>query len=101
MLKNIIDEMVKTDVLIIGGGAAGLRAAIEAKEHGIKVTLLAKGNVPGGASVMAAFIAGGLGGESGTPQEHFEDTILGGAYLNNQKLVRILVEDVPQTDQRT
>lgn len=96
MEKNIIDEMFKTDVLIIGGGAAGLRAAIEAKEHGIQVTLLAKGNVPGGASVMAAFIAGGMGGESGTPQEHFEDTILGGAYLNNQKLVRILVEDVPQ-----
>lgn len=96
MWKDYVDKVIKTDVLIIGGGATGLRAAIEAKDKGADVTLLAKGNIPGGASVMAAFIAGAMGNESGTPQEHFEDTILAGGYLNNQKLVRILVEDAPR-----
>lgn len=95
MRKDSVDKVLKTDVLIIGGGAAGLRAAIEAKDEGVDVTLVAKGSIPGGASVMAAFIAGAMGEESGTPQEHFEDTILGGAYLNNQRLVRILVEEAP------
>ncbi|MCG8402272.1 MAG: FAD-binding protein [Firmicutes bacterium] len=93
-LKSV-DKVLKTDVLVIGGGDTGLRAAIEARDKGANVILLAKGNVPGGASVMAAFIAGGMGEESGTPQEHFEDTILGGGYLSNQKLVRKLVEDIP------
>ena len=95
MGKDFADNTIQSDVLVIGGGAGGLRAAIEARDKGAEVTLLAKGGVPGGASVMAAFIAGAMGEESGTPQEHFEDTILGGAYLNNQKLVRMLVEDAP------
>lgn len=95
MSKIYADQIIKTDVLIIGGGAAGLRAAIEARDENAEVTLVAKGNVPGGSSVMSAFFAAAMGNESGTPQEHFEDTILGGAYLNNQKLVRILVEDAP------
>lgn len=96
MWRDYADEIIKTDVLIIGGGAAGLRAAIEARDQGVHVTLIAKGNIPGGSSVMSAFIAAAMGGESGTPQEHFEDTILGGAYLNDQKLVRILVEEAPK-----
>jgi fumarate reductase (CoM/CoB) subunit A len=96
MCKDFVDNIFKTDVLIIGGGAGGLRSAIEAREKGLEVALLAKGGIPGGASVMAAFIAGAMGEESGTPQEHFEDTILNGAYLNNQRLVRILVEEAPK-----
>lgn len=96
MGKDFVDKILETDVLIIGGGAGGLRAAIEARDKGFDVTLLAKGGVPGGASVMAAFVAGAMGEESGTPQEHFEDTILGGAYLNNQRLVRVLVEEAPK-----
>ena len=95
MPKHYVDEIIKTDVLIIGGGASGLRAAIEARDKNAQVTLIAKGNIPGGSSVMSAFFAAAMGNESGTPQEHFEDTIVGGAYLNNQKLVRILVEDAP------
>lgn len=95
MGNNLSDEMIQTDILIIGGGSAGLRAAIEASDQGAEVTLLAKGNIPGGASVMSAFFAAAMGEESGTPQEHFEDTVLGSAYLCNQKLVRILVEDAP------
>ncbi len=95
MLTDIANKVFKTDVLVIGGGSAGLRAAIAARDEGVDVTLLAKGNIPGGASVMSAFFAAAMGEESGTPQEHFEDTVLGSAYLCNQKLVRILVEDAP------
>ena len=64
MLEDRADRVIKTDVLIIGGGAAGLRAAIEARDKGASVTLLAKGGIPSGASVMAAFIAAGMGDES-------------------------------------
>ena len=95
MSSEKVDQIIKTDVLVIGGGSAGLRAAIAARDSGADVTVLAKGNIPGGASVMSAFFAAAMGGESGTPQEHFEDTVLGSAYLCNQKLVRILVEDSP------
>ena len=95
MGDSLIDTTIQTDVLVIGGGSAGLRAAIEASDQGADVTLLAKGNIPGGASVMSAFFAAAMGEESGTPQEHFEDTVLGSAYLCNQKLVRIMVEDAP------
>lgn len=93
--KEYCDKIFKTDVLVIGAGSSGLRAAIEAKDQGAEVTLIAKGKIPGGASVMTAFIAAAMGGDSGTPQEHFQDTVYGGAFLNNQKLVRILVDEAP------
>ena len=49
-------EIIKTDVLIIGGGGAGVRAAIEADRHGASVTLLNKGIISrSGISPMAGY----------------------------------------------
>jgi succinate dehydrogenase/fumarate reductase flavoprotein subunit len=38
-----IDKVIETDVLVIGGGQAGLFAAIKAKEQGVDITLVDKG----------------------------------------------------------
>jgi len=43
MSENLVDQTLQTDVLIAGAGIAGLRAAIEAKKHGIRVLIILKG----------------------------------------------------------
>jgi fumarate reductase (CoM/CoB) subunit A len=90
-------EIIETDVLVIGGGGAALRAALEAVEAGISVALILKGYVGGsGATPMAMGAAAAVGPwrEEGDSEEiHLFDTIKGGAYINEQKLVKILVEE--------
>jgi fumarate reductase (CoM/CoB) subunit A len=83
-----------SDVLVIGGGGAGLMAAIEAAKHGMKVILVSKSRVgyknnttiSGGGLAVAA----GWGSSEDNPQAHFKDTVVAGCNLNNQKLVKIL-----------
>ncbi|HEC92644.1 MAG TPA: FAD-dependent oxidoreductase [Candidatus Atribacteria bacterium] len=42
-LNQVVDEIVNTDVLVIGSGVTGMRAAIEAAQKGVTVTLVNKG----------------------------------------------------------
>jgi len=81
-----------TDVLVIGAGGAGLRAAIEAKNIGVKVLILSKGSFPSGC-ITAIAMGGMLAAidEQDSTELHFEDTVRGGNYLNDPKLVRLLV----------
>ena len=94
MVENY--ELINTDVLVIGAGGAGCRAAIEASNHNISVTLLSKELFGKAHTIMAE---GGYNAALGnvdpadTPDIHFKDTVEGGAYLNNQRLVEILVKD--------
>jgi succinate dehydrogenase/fumarate reductase flavoprotein subunit len=92
------ERTIKTDVLVVGGGGAGFRAAIGAKQTGSQVLLLSKGPLARcGASPMAGadFTLDGRGlrelgffGELRDSQEKFfNDIIHQGYYLNNQKLV--------------
>ena len=82
-------------MLIIGAGGAGLRAAIEGAKQGISVTILSKepfgkahtGKAMGGLNVAIKSPA--------TPQQHYQDTISGGAYLNNQVMVDIFTKEMP------
>ncbi len=53
------ENIVETDVLVVGGGMAGTFAAVKAKEQGIDVTLVEKGDV--GKSGGAAFAGGYFG----------------------------------------
>lgn len=90
----------EVDVLVIGTGGAGLRAAVAAHEKGAKTLLVSK-TLAGkaGCTVMAE---GGYNAAIRTfdpkdsPQSHFEDTINSGAGLSNPELVRILVDEAPE-----
>lgn len=86
-------DTIDTDVLVIGGGAAGLRAAIEARRHGVKTLLISK--TMAGFTSCSIFSAGGFAASVGTwtKEDHFRTTITGGRFLNNQKLVEVLVDE--------
>ena len=82
-------EIQQTDVLIIGAGVAGIRAAIEAASRGVGVILTTKGAF--GADGAATWMAGSGFQTALFPPDsvgqHAEDTIRAGKYLNNQELV--------------
>jgi succinate dehydrogenase / fumarate reductase, flavoprotein subunit len=89
---------VDTDVLVIGSGAAGMYAAIEAARGGAAVLLADRSLIGrGGATVMAQMtVAVALGEE--TPddwQHHFDDTIAAGRGLCDEELSRLLCEEAP------
>lgn len=75
---------------MIGGGAAGLRAAIEARRSNVEVLLVSK--TPAGLANCTAYAGGGFQAPFGkfTPQQHFERTMKGGKFLNNRKLVQVM-----------
>jgi len=84
---------LQTDVLVIGAGGAGLRAAIEAKNSGVQVLVVSKGDFPSGCTMaiaMGAMLA--AFDRQDSPEYHFEDTLRGGNHLNNPTLVRVLVD---------
>jgi succinate dehydrogenase/fumarate reductase flavoprotein subunit len=91
--------LIDTDVLIIGSGAAGMYAAIEATRGGARVLLADRSLIGrGGATVMAQMtVAAALGEE--TPDDwhyHYNDTIAAGRGLCDEKLAALLCEDGPQ-----
>lgn len=85
---------IQTNVLIIGGGLAGLSAALELRKNGCEVTLVSKGKVGlSGNTIMTRNSIAVVLEEStatGTILEHVEDTLAGGLYINDQKLVKHL-----------
>jgi fumarate reductase (CoM/CoB) subunit A len=93
-------EVYECDVLIIGSGGAGCRAAIEASKYDLDIIIVSKGlTFKSGCTTLAeggynaAFAAVDC---ADTVEAHFEDTLKGGGYLNDSNLVRILVEEAPQ-----
>jgi succinate dehydrogenase/fumarate reductase flavoprotein subunit len=88
-------EIINTDVLIIGSGGAGLRAAIAAIEAGVSALVLAKELLK---DAHTGWAAGGINvaiKDPATPEMHYEDTINGGWYINNYKLARIFANEMP------
>ena len=93
-------KTISTDVLIIGSGGAGSRAAIEVDESGLKATIVSKGlSFRSGCTGMAE---GGYNAvfktvdKDDSIEAHMEDTLKGGSYLNDKKLVEILVNESPK-----
>ncbi|MGB8233251.1 MAG: fumarate reductase (CoM/CoB) subunit TfrA [Methanobacterium sp.] len=85
------------DVLVIGSGGAGCRAAIEARKYNLDVAIVSKGlSFKSGCTTLAE---GGYNAAFGyvdaedSVEIHFEDTMKGGAYLNDKELVKILVNE--------
>jgi len=86
-----------TDVLIVGGGGAGITAAIFAHDAGAEVTLVTKLRLGDSNTIMAQ---GGLQvsiGRDDSPIIHFKDSMKGGGNVNDAELLRILVENGPKS----
>jgi len=84
-----------TDVLIIGGGGAGVTAALFANENGAEVLLATKLRLGDSNTIMAE---GGIGAATlpeDSPVIHYIDTIVGGRGKNIPELVEALVNDAP------
>jgi succinate dehydrogenase / fumarate reductase flavoprotein subunit len=86
------------DVLIIGAGGAGLRAAIEASAQGARVAVVSKSLLGKAHTVMAE---GGVAAALATTDErdswkvHFADTMRGGQYLNNWRMAELHAREAP------
>ncbi|MEI2394709.1 MULTISPECIES: succinate dehydrogenase flavoprotein subunit [Paenibacillus] len=90
--------MASADIIIVGGGLAGLMATIKAAESGAHVHLFSLVPVKRSHSVCAQ---GGINGavntkgEGDSPWEHFDDTVYGGDFLANQPPVKAMCEAAP------
>jgi succinate dehydrogenase / fumarate reductase flavoprotein subunit len=91
-------QIVEHDVLVIGAGGAGLRAAIEAAAAGVKVGLVCKSLLGKAHTVMAE---GGMAAAMGNVDDrdnwrvHFADTMRGGQYLNNWRMAELHAKEAP------
>src|SRR5882757_6554171 len=89
---------IETDVLVVGSGAAGMYAAIEAARAGCRVLLIDRSLIGrGGATVMAQMtVAVALGAEAPDHwSHHYQDTLTAGRGLCNEPLSRLLCEEGP------
>ena len=86
------------DVLIIGAGGAGLRAAIEAAASGVRVGLVCKSLLGKAHTVMAeggAAAAMGHVDDRDNWKVHFADTMRGGQYVNNARMAELHAQEAP------
>ncbi len=92
-------ETHEHDVLIIGAGGAGLRAAIEALGQGVSVAVVCKSLLGKAHTVMAE---GGIAAAMANVDEaddwhtHFRDTMRGGKFLNNWRMAQIHAQEAPE-----
>ncbi|HUY17537.1 MAG TPA: fumarate reductase/succinate dehydrogenase flavoprotein subunit [Acidimicrobiales bacterium] len=97
-MTDVTTEHHEYDVLIIGAGGAGLRAAIEASQRGLKVGIITKSLLGKAHTVMAE---GGMAAAMGNvyPEDnwmvHFRDTMRGGKYLNNYRMAELHAKESP------
>lgn len=96
-----MDEPVilEADVLVVGGGGAGMFAAISAARGGARVILLDKNVVGrGGATIMAQMTCAAALGEMepDSPELHFQDMLASGKGLCNEDLAALLCEESPK-----
>jgi succinate dehydrogenase / fumarate reductase flavoprotein subunit len=100
-LENLLVAEYQThehDVLIIGAGGAGLRAAVEASAGGAKTAVITKSLLGKAHTVMAE---GGVAAALSNVDErdnwkvHFSDTMRGGQYLNNWRMAELHAKEAP------
>jgi succinate dehydrogenase / fumarate reductase flavoprotein subunit len=86
------------DVVVIGAGGAGLRAAIEAREQGMRVAIICKSLFGKAHTVMAeGGIAASMGNVNSNDnwQVHFRDTMRGGKFLNHWRMAELHAKEAP------
>lgn len=87
------------DVVVVGAGGAGLRAAIEAREQGMRTAVICKSLFGKAHTVMAeGGIAASMGNvnEGDNWQVHFRDTMRGGKFLNHWRMAELHAREAPQ-----
>jgi succinate dehydrogenase flavoprotein subunit len=92
-------ERHEFDVLVIGAGGAGLRAAIAAREQGMRTAIVCKSLFGKAHTVMAeGGIAAAMGNVNPNDnwQVHFRDTMRGGKFLNNWRMAELHAKEAPQ-----
>ncbi|MCM6777576.1 fumarate reductase/succinate dehydrogenase flavoprotein subunit [Nocardia sp. CDC159] len=92
-------ERHKYDVVVIGAGGAGLRAVIEAREHGHSVAVVCKSLFGKAHTVMAeggCAASMGNANEKDSWQTHFKDTMRGGKFLNNWRMAELHAQEAPE-----
>ena len=92
-------EIHEHDVLIIGAGGAGLRAAIEALAQGVRVGVVCKSLLGKAHTVMAeGGIAAAMANvdKSDDWRAHFRDTMRGGKFLNNWRMAQLHAQEAPE-----
>jgi len=93
-------QTVNIDVLVVGGGAAGLKAAIEAKKHALNVVLLSESPVGfrnNTAISGGVFAASGIWkGTGDSPEVYLRDTITAGRLINDRRLVDVMTRRATQ-----
>jgi succinate dehydrogenase / fumarate reductase flavoprotein subunit len=97
-MPNHETEHLDYDVLIVGAGGAGLRAAIESTRRGLRTAILTKSLLGKAHTVMAE---GGVAAAMGNvyPEDnwkvHFRDTMRGGKMLNNYRMAELHAQEAP------
>src|SRR3569623_1247411 len=91
-------EVHEYDVLVIGAGGAGLRAAIAASAAGVSVGLICKSLLGKAHTVMAE--GGGAAALANADERdswrvHFADTMRGGQYINNWRMAELHAQEAP------
>jgi succinate dehydrogenase / fumarate reductase flavoprotein subunit len=96
LLSGVVLMIYKHDVLVVGAGLAGMRAALEAQHHGADVAIVSK-VYPVRSHSNAA--QGGINaalGENDSWESHAFDTVKGSDYLGDQDAIEILAKEAPQ-----
>ena len=92
-------ERYSYDIVVIGAGGAGLRAAVEAREAGLRVAIICKSLFGKAHTVMAE---GGVAASMGNVNEsdnwmvHFRDTMRGGKFLNHYRMAELHAKEAPE-----
>ncbi|MEV0275479.1 fumarate reductase/succinate dehydrogenase flavoprotein subunit [Streptomyces sp. NPDC050610] len=92
------EERQSWDVVVVGAGGAGLRAAIEAREQGMRCAVICKSLFGKAHTVMAeGGIAASMGNvnEGDNWQVHFRDTMRGGKFLNQWRMAELHAREAP------
>ncbi len=93
-----MSERFKYDVLVVGAGGAGLRAAVEARQAGLSVAIICKSLFGKAHIVMAeggaAAAMGNVNSNDGW-KVHFRDTMRGGKFLNNWRMAELHAKESP------
>ncbi|MBZ6198736.1 fumarate reductase/succinate dehydrogenase flavoprotein subunit [Streptomyces olivaceus] len=95
---SVVDRQ-EWDVVVVGAGGAGLRAAVEARERGARTAVICKSLFGKAHTVMAeGGIAAAMGNvNSGDDwQVHFRDTLRGGKFLNQWRMAELHAQEAPQ-----